>query len=294
MWAGGNGIILYSTNLLSCLYKKYNMSDNKYISWTSFCQAMNSIAYWLVQNKKKYKKRDHYQILTLKGNCKDIEKKAKKLGNDKLVSMYTMALIKDNKSLDFLPNYVTLKNGEKIDKAEYVDMAIRTEAYIRANKRLPAIVYRMSKLPDYKDSTMKLFIKTFNFKGNTIDEALAILAKKKLYSKYFDSQKTDKKTINDAKTGKGSNCVDWGQVYYRIAKSLGYDVQFVHVKCRVSGTGHIRLRLRHKKHTGGNWINRDPAAVADTTSGNVRSIWCEDGNVIAIDPSWIFTDLYST
>ncbi len=102
------------------------MYDNKYISWTSFCQAMNSIAYWIVQNKKKYKKRDHYQILTLKGNCKDIEKKAKKLGSDKLVAMYTMALIKDNKSLDFLPNYVTLKNGEQIDKAEYVDMAIDT------------------------------------------------------------------------------------------------------------------------------------------------------------------------
>ena len=115
-------------------------------------------------------------------------------------------------------------------------MAIRTEAYIRANKRLPAIVYRMSKLPDYNDSTMKLFIKTFNFKGNTIDEALAIIARKELYSKYFDSQKTDKKTINDASHGKGSNCVDWGQVYYRIAKSLGYDVQFVHVRCRVSGT----------------------------------------------------------
>ena len=52
------------------------MSED-YISWTSFCQAMNSIAYWLIQNQKKYKKRDHYQILTLKGNCKDIEKKAK-------------------------------------------------------------------------------------------------------------------------------------------------------------------------------------------------------------------------
>lgn len=210
------------------------------------------------------------------------------------VAMYTMAVIKDNSSLDFLPNYVMLKNSTKIDKAEYVDMAIRTEAYIRSNGRLPAIVYRMSKLPDYSDSTMKLFIKTFNYKGNTIDEALAIIAKKKLYSKYFDSQKTDKKTINDAKAGKGSNCVDWGQVYYRIAKSLGYDVQFVHVKCRVSGTGHIRLRLRHKKHTGGNWINRYPAAVADTTSGNVRAIWCEDGYLIAYDPSWIFTDLYSS
>ena len=47
------------------------MSDN-YISWTNFCQAMNSIAYWLVQNQKKYKKRDHYQILTLKGTVKAI------------------------------------------------------------------------------------------------------------------------------------------------------------------------------------------------------------------------------
>ena len=52
------------------------MSDNKdSISWTQFSQAMNSIAYWLLQNKKKYQKRDYYQILTLKGNCKDIEKK---------------------------------------------------------------------------------------------------------------------------------------------------------------------------------------------------------------------------
>lgn len=87
------------------------MSDNKSISWTSFCQAMNSIAYWLIQNKKKYSKRDYYQILKQTGNCKDMEKKAKKWGTDNLVAMYTMDLIKDNKSLDFLPNYVTLKNG---------------------------------------------------------------------------------------------------------------------------------------------------------------------------------------
>ena len=39
------------------------MKDN--ISWTSFCQAMNSIAYWLLQNNKKYNKRNYYQILTL-------------------------------------------------------------------------------------------------------------------------------------------------------------------------------------------------------------------------------------
>lgn len=71
------------------------MSSNKNsnsIGWTQFCQAMNSIAYWLLQNKKKYMKRDYYQMLTLKGSCSDIEKKAKKLGNDKLVAMYTMAV----------------------------------------------------------------------------------------------------------------------------------------------------------------------------------------------------------
>ncbi len=89
-----------------------------------------------------------------------------------------MALIKGNTSLDFLPNYMILKNGEQIDKAEYVDIAIRTEAYIRANGRLSAIVYRMSKLPYYNDSTMKLFINTYNYNANTIDEALAFISKK--------------------------------------------------------------------------------------------------------------------
>ena len=56
--------------------------------------------------------------------------------------MYTMAVIKDNSSLDFLPNYVMLKNSTKIDKAEYVDMAIRTESYIRANGRRGTNRYR--------------------------------------------------------------------------------------------------------------------------------------------------------
>ena len=45
------------------------MSSNS-ISWTYFCQGMNSIAYWLLQNKKKYKKRDYYQMLKLKSSCK--------------------------------------------------------------------------------------------------------------------------------------------------------------------------------------------------------------------------------
>ena len=36
------------------------------------------------------------------------------------------------------------------------------------------------------------------------------------------------------------------------------------------------------------------AAVADTTSGNVKSIWFEDGYLITYDSSGLFTDLYSS
>ena len=41
-----------------------------------------------------------------------------------------MVTIKDNTSLDFLPNYVILKDRTRIDKSEYVDMVIQTEAFI--------------------------------------------------------------------------------------------------------------------------------------------------------------------
>lgn len=71
-------------------------------------------------------------------------------------------------------------------------------------------------------------------------------------------------------------------------------MQLAHVKCRVSGIDYNRLRLKHKKHTAGNWIKRNPVSVADTTSGNVRLLWCENGYLIAYNPSRIFTDLYNS
>ena len=38
---------------------------------------------------------------------------------------------------------------------------------------------------------------------------------------------------------------------------------------------------------------KNAAALADTTSDNVRFNWCEDGYLIAYNQSWIFTDLYA-
>ena len=46
----------------------------------------------------------------------------------------------------------------------------------------------------------------------------------------------------------GSNCVDWKQVYSRIAKSLSSDVQFVLLNA-VLWYRSYQIRLKHKTHT---------------------------------------------
>ena len=86
------------------------------------------------------------------------------------------------------------------------------------------------------------------------------------------------------------NCTDSSQVGYVIALALGYEVQFVHVKCS-SGTGHVRLRLKHPVNTEGTWIYRDPASVLNGNS--IRSNWCTSNyTLLAYDPAWVMTDIY--
>ena len=113
------------------------------------------------------------------------------------------------------------------------------------------------------------------------------------YAYYYDDRYSNKETANRVAKWLGANCTDLCQWFWHIGKALNYDVRCIHVGCS-GGDGHVRLQFKHPERTGGNWINRDPAAVADSTLGNVRAIWCEDGYLIAYDPSWIFTDLYSS
>lgn len=68
------------------------------------------------------------------------------------------------------------------------------------------------------------------------------------------------------------------------AEAMGYDWKCIHVKCRVSGTGHVFGKFKHKTHTNNQWITRDPASVAD--GGSITSVWCSDGIVLATNPSW--------
>lgn len=256
------------------------------IKFSEYQYLMGRIAKWLIDNKAFFKKRDVYNNFKQSIKLADLEniiKQGKTTGKEGLVCEYVECAIQDNsKSLGFLPNYVTRKTGDLIYKNEYVDMANRVNAYEITHCKSPAIVYRTTQPAG---DTWTQFTNTFG-KVGTIDEALGKV-KGKGYKMYYNSEYSNQKAIERIKKGLGINCTDSSQVFYRIGQHLGYSVQFVHVQCK-SG-GHVRLRLKHSKHTGGKWINRDPAAVLNGNS--VTSIWCADGTVKAYDPAWIFTDL---
>lgn len=220
-------------------------------------------------------------------------------------------------------------NGDTINKSvtkkEYTDMANDVNKFISKNKRLPNFVsyqgkkininltiYCFSKIiifyhqnnrhpatckydssifqtkktsPTIKpNETYTYFVKKTGFKGNTIDEVLTYVQKHGKYEYYYNGHKTNK-TVTDKMAG---NCTDWLQWLINIAEALGYEWKCLHVKCQ-SGTGHVRGKFRHKKHTEGTWIYRDPAAVAN--GNGVRSNWCMNGTLLATNPSWFMETL---
>lgn len=214
------------------------------------------------------------------------------------------------------PNGTSISN--QITKAKYVDISKRLIKYVEKNKVLPNYVsygnYRLTphllteifsrilvyynsngKMPLYANANSKVFTKpseskndVFNYfvkkfgKVSTIDGALGKIAGNG-YGYYYDDKYSNKVSIDRMKAGKGINCTDSSQVFWNIGKALGYNVRAVHVKCS-GGDGHVRLQFKHSKHTGGKWINRDPASVL--SNGNVTGIWCSSGTVLAYNPSW--------
>lgn len=271
---------------------------SEHISYTEYKKLMNRIAGWLVQNKAKFNKRQLYGYMNTTATLEAVEKN---VGSNYTPNHfvdypwgaeYVECAVEDNKDLGFLPAYVTSSNGTKYYKNCYVSMAKRVAAYEVKNKVSPAIVYIMDNYgngttSNTTDVTLQKFINAF---GNVtdIDSCLAKI-KDRGYSYYYNSVYNTITTINRIKNKKGANCTDASQLFYRLGIALGYTVQFIHVKCS-GGDGHIRLRLKHPRNTGGKWIYRDPAAVLKGNS--ITSNWCMNGRVIAYDPKWIFDDAF--
>lgn len=272
--------------------------SNEHISYTEYKKLMNRVAGWLVQNKSKFNKRQLYGYMNKTATLEAVEKNVgSNYAPNHFVDYpwgaeYVECAVEDNKDLGFLPAYVTSSNGTKYYKNCYVSMAKRVAAYEVKNKVSPAIVYVYDNhgngtTSNTVDATLQKFINAFGAVTD-IDSCLAKI-KGRVYAYYYNSHYNTDTTISRIKNKKGVNCTDAAQLFYRLGIALGYTVQFIHVMCQ-SGTGHIRLRLKHPRNTGGKWIYRDPAAVLKGNS--ITSNWCMNGRVIAYDPKWIFDDLF--
>lgn len=268
-----------------------------YITFEKYSTLMNKIVGWMVKNDSAlyYTERDIYGYYDSKaGKVRTADAATIKAvaldrynnqvwGEDGLVTEFLEAAIIDNNDLDFLPQYVTCPEcGEKFYKDEFVDMANRVCAYETLHGESPLIVYRAKETHDV-NTTFGYFSKKFGTPGS-IDDALSKI-RGRGYGYYYDSQFSNKTAIDRMYNRQGVNCTDSAQVFYRLGEALGYQVQFVHVKCK-GGDGHIRLRL----NKGNGWFYRDPAAVLDGEC--IECNWCNPpAYTIAYDPSWIFADL---
>ena len=265
------------------------------ISFKEYSLIQNKVAYWLLKNNKKIKVRDVYNVggkgIKYSAMVKAINKNQGKTEN-KYGRRFSESAIVDNKSYKLFPSYVTGSNGVKYYLNAYTDMAKRVVAFRKKNGRNPKKVKVQGKHSNNStsDSNKKVLAKFEKLFGKVTDFDSAL---KKIesrgYKYYYNSVYNTDDTLNRIYKKKGVNCTDSSQLMYRIALALGYTVQFIHVQC--STGGHIRLRLKHKKNTGGEWIYRDPACVISDNGKGIRCNWCMDGRIIAYNPSWVLADV---
>lgn len=102
------------------------------------------------------------------------------------------------------------------------------------------------------------------------------------YSGYYDNKLTNIETIDGLADDGGDkpNCTDIHHVFWHLGIVLGYDVRAIHVWCVASDIGHVRLDFNR----GDGWFSRDASCVAD--GGDIDEIWCGNGELLAVNPSW--------
>ena len=268
------------------------MSDK--ISYSEYRYLMIRVAYWLIKNKKKIKMRDVYAYNGKGYKLAKVKKaiiKNKDNRNSEWGRVFMEYAIIDNKSLSEFPTWAIGSDHKRYALNTYVDMCKRVRRWMKEHDgKKPSYVNiqganNNNTTSDTTDSFLKKVYDAFG-KFTMIDEFLEKIADRG-YAYYYNSIYNTNETINRIKNYQGVNCTDSAQLTYRVALALGYECQFVHVRCRASGDGHIRLRLRSNSSNG--WFYRDPASVLD--GGGVTSNWCMDGDVIAYNPQWVLADV---
>lgn len=119
--------------------------SKEYTNYTNYGNICHRIAYWLVNNNKKFNVRQVYGYMNRTADygtiIKTIKERGTNYGADGLITEFVECAIHDNQDHSFLPNYVIDKNGKKYLKDTYVDMCRRVSEYEVKNGVSPAIVY---------------------------------------------------------------------------------------------------------------------------------------------------------
>lgn len=199
----------------------------------------------------------------------------------------------------------TLTINDYLKLPQIVEAKQRVLDYKRKHKTLANYVticdFELQKKPytilygikEDETNILEYFIQKFG-KVSTVDEILTKINNHG-YGHYYNGKFSNKQTVDriKAKTGEKPNCTDSCQLVMKLCKDfLGYKVECLHVQC-ASGEGHVRLRLKHKKHTGNEWIYRDPASVLSTGNNNgIRGQWCyKNYKLLAVNPKWFMDEL---
>ena len=192
-----------------------------------------------------------------------------------------------------LPNHIKDNHNKLMKVRDYVYMFARILVYYDAHGQLPAYANVNSKAfnkpSENTNNVYDYFVKKFG-KVTCIDDILEKIAGRG-YGYYYDDHKSNIQTIDAIASSSHDddpNCTDSTQMVKNVADGTGKykSVDCVHVKCR-GGDGHVYLKITQKD---GSVFYRDPAAVLD--SGVVTKIWCSNGTVLSINPSWWVANLY--
>lgn len=187
-----------------------------------------------------------------------------------------------------MPNSLEYKSNKKLSEKVYVLMFANILVAYDKKGKLPSEINVNSKAfvkpTETGNVVYDYFVKKTGKRPQTMDEILQYVCDYFYYEGYSDDKYSNKEVM-DKKAG---NCVDLLQWLINMLKPLEYDCKCIHVQCRVSGTGHVFGKFRHKKYTENTWVIRDPSAVCQNS---IHNVWCEDGYRLAEDPDWFLENL---
>ena len=198
-------------------------------------------------------------------------------------------LIKYVESKKQIPNYITVTN-KHMKGSDFTYMFARILVYYNTNGKLPAYANVNSKAftkpTEYPNKVYGLWVKHIGTKPKCLDDVCDYVKAHFKYLFYNDDVRSNEEVLED----EAGNCTDLLQMLCNMANAMDYDWEVYHVRCNVSGVGHVYGRFK-KKGTS-SWFTRDIACIADESR---YCVWCEAGNggtLRAKNPSWFLANLY--